>query len=87
MKLVGDYLGEEIPICFLMQTWPHHIDHFERQYDKALARDPLFGAYLMGRIHKRVQVFLHYCNMNAIEDVELGYLAKFGGIHKKVEIG
>ena len=39
----------------------------------------------MDRIHKRVQVFLQSCNTTAIEDVELGALAEFGGIHKKLE--
>ena len=38
-------------------------------------------------IHKRVQVFLHSCNMTAIEDVDSGALAEFGGIQKKVERG
>ena len=84
MKLVRYYLGEESQICFSMGMWPHHISRFERQYDKALARDPLFGAYLMGRIHKRVQVFLHSCNMNTIEYAESGALAEFGGLQKKV---
>ena len=59
MKLAGDYLGEESPIFLSMDTCPHQIDRLERQYDKAFAKDPLFGSYLMGRIHKRVQVFLH----------------------------
>ena len=58
VKLVGDYLGEEIPICLSMGTWPRHIDRFERHYNKAFERDPIFRAYLMDRIHKRVQVFL-----------------------------
>ena len=74
VKLVGDYLGEESPICLSMGTWPHHIDRFERQYDKAFARDPLFGADLMDRIHKCVQVFLHSCNTTSIEEVESGDL-------------
>ena len=43
VKLVGDYLGEDIPIYLSMGTWPRHIDHFEREYNKASARDPLFG--------------------------------------------
>ena len=51
-----------------------HIDHFERQYEKAFARDPLFGAYLMDRTHKCVQVFLHSCNTTEIEEVESGEL-------------
>ena len=62
-----------------------HIDRFERQYDKAFARDPLFGADLMDRIHKHMQVFLHSCNTIAIKEVELGALVEFLGIHKKVE--
>ena len=41
----------------------------------------------MDRIHKRVKVFLHSCKTTAIEDVELGDLAKFGGIQKKVKRG
>ena len=84
VKLAGDYLGEEIPICLSMGTWPHHIDRFERQYNKAFARYSLFRADLMDWIHKHVQVFLHSCNMNAIEDVELGALEEFWVIHKKV---
>ena len=87
VKLAGDYLGEEIPIYLSMGTWLHHIDRFERKYDKVVARDPLFGAYFMDRIHKRVQVFLNYCNKNAIEDAELGALAEFGGLQKKLERG
>ena len=72
VKLAGDYLGEGSPVCVSMVLWPRHIDRFERQYDKAFARDPLFGADLMDRIHKRVQVFLHSCNTTAIEEVESG---------------
>ena len=30
VKIVGDYLGEEIPICISMGSWPRHIDRFER---------------------------------------------------------
>ena len=70
-----------------MGTWPHHIDRFERQYNKAFVGDPLFGVYLMDCIHKRVQVFLHSCNTNTIEDVESGALVEFGGLQKKVERG
>ena len=66
VKLAGDYLGEESPICISMASWPHHIDRFKRQYDKAFARDTLFGVDLMYRIHKRVQVFLHSCNTTSI---------------------
>ena len=66
LKLARDYLGEERPICLSMALWPRHIDRFGRQYDKAFARGPLFGADLMDRIHKRVQVFLHSCNTTAI---------------------
>ena len=82
-----DYLGEEIPICLSMGSWLRHIDRFKRKYDKAFARDPLFGADLMDRIHKCVQVFLHSCNTNEIEELESGALAEFGGLQKKVERG
>ena len=40
------------------------MDRFEWKYDKAFVKDPLFGADLIDRIHKREQVFLHSCNMN-----------------------
>ena len=53
---------------------------FERKYDKAFEKVALFGTNLIDRIHKRVQVFLQPCNMNPIEDVELGALAEFGGL-------
>ena len=70
-----------------MGLWPRHIDRFERQYDKAFARDPLFGSDLMDRIHKRVQVFIHSYNTTAIKEVESGALAEFGGLQKKLERG
>ena len=60
VKLVGDYLGEESPIFLSMGTWLRHIDRFRRKYDKAFAKDPLFEAYFMYHIHKRVQLFLQY---------------------------
>ena len=87
MKLAGGYLGEESPIFLLMGTWRRHIDRFDWQFDKAFAKDPLFGADLMDRIHKSVQVFFHSLNTTSIEDVESGALAEFGGLHKKVERG
>ena len=87
LNLAGDYMEEEIPICLSIGTWPHQIDRFKRQYDKDFASDPLFGAELMYRIHKRVQVFLHSCNTTAIENVESGALAEFGGLQEKVERG
>ena len=59
VKLAGDYLGEESPICLSMELWPRHIDRFERQYDKSFARDLIFGSDLIHRINKHVQVFLH----------------------------
>ena len=70
-----------------METWPHRIDRFERQYDKAFVKDPLFGSYLMDRIHICVQVFLHSCNTTDIEEVQSGALAEFGSLQKKVERG
>ena len=70
-----------------MASWLRHIDRFRRQYDKAFARDRLFGADLMDQIHKHVQVFLHSCNTTAIKEVESGALGEFGGLQKKVERG
>ena len=55
VKLSGGYLGEESPICLSMGTWPCHIDHFERQYDKAFTRNPLLWEDLMDRIHRILQ--------------------------------
>ena len=80
VRLAGDYLGEGSPVCVMMASWPRHIYRFERQYDKAFDMYTLFRADLMDRIHKRVQVFLHSCNTTAIDDMESGALAEFGGI-------
>ena len=71
----------------MMALWPRHIDRFEQQYDKAFSRDPLFGADLMDRIHKRVQLLLHSCNTTAIGEVESGALEEFRGLQKRVERG
>ena len=84
IKLAGDYLGKENPIFLSVGSWSRHIDRFKRKYYKAFARDPLFSVDLMYRVHKCVQVFLHSCNTTAIEEVELGALAEFGGIQNKV---
>ena len=84
---MGDYPGEKIPICLLTGWWPRHIDRFERKYDKAFAKGPIFGSDLMDQIHKLVQVFSYSCNTNTIEDVESGALAEFGGLQKKLERG
>ena len=84
MKLVEDYLGDEIPIFLLIGAWPHHIDCFKKQYKKAFARYPLFGEDLMDLINKRVHVFLRSCNTTAIEDVELGGpRGVWGGFRKR----
>ena len=58
VRLAGDYLGEGSPVCVMMASWPRHIDRFERKYIKAFARDPLFGADLIDRIH----VFRYFYN-------------------------
>ena len=63
-----------------MGMWLGRIDRSKKQYDKAFANDPLFGADLIDRIHKRVQVFLYSCNMTSIEDMGLETLAEFGGL-------
>ena len=85
VKLAGECLRVEILIFLSMETWPRHIDRFERKYDKAFTKNTFFGVDLMDRIHKRVQVFLHSYNTTAIEDVESGSLAEFEGLLKKVE--
>ena len=72
VKLMGNSLGVKRPVYLSMGLWLQHIDRFERQYDKAFARDTLFGADLMDRIHKHVQVFLHSCKTTAIKEVESG---------------
>ena len=80
-------MGKRSPVCVLMALWPRHIDWFERKYDKAFARDPLFRADLMDCIHKRIQLFLHSCNTTAIEEVNLGAFEEFRGLQKRVERG
>ena len=65
-----------------MGTWLRHIDRFKRKYYKAFAKDPILEADFMYLIHKRVQVFLHYCNTTAIEGVESGSLAEIRGLKK-----
>ena len=70
--------GGEDPGLPLDGNWPRHIDLFERKYDKSFAKDPLFWADLMDRIHKRVQVFLQSCNTTFIRDVGSGALVEFG---------
>ena len=70
-----------------MGTWPRHIYRFDRQQDKAFVNDILLGADFIDCINKRVQVFPHSCNRTSIEDVELGALLEFRGIHKNLERG
>ena len=59
MQMTGHYLGMEVTLSRVIATWSCHIDRFERQYDKASARQRIFGADIVEIIHKRVQVFLH----------------------------
>ena len=87
VKLAGDYLVEGIHIFISMVLWPCQTDRFERQYNKAFVRYSLFGADLMDIIHKRVQVFLHSCNMASIKEVESGALEDFRGLQKRLERG
>ena len=83
VKILGDYLGEEIPIYLSMGTWPCHIYRFERKYKKAFAKDPLFGEDFMDIIHKHVQVFLHSYTKTSIKDVESGSLVEFGDCKRR----
>ena len=66
-----------------MTTWLRNIDRFERKYDKAFEKYPLFRADLIEKIQKHVQVFLHSCNTTSIEYVESWALVEFGGLQKK----
>ena len=75
--MLSNYLETGGPLSRTMDTWPCHIDHFERQYDKAFAGHRLFGVDTVDRIHKRVQVFLHSCNTTSLGDVEKGALVDF----------
>ena len=63
--------------------WLRHIDRLERQYKKAFAKDPLFGAELIERIHKRVQVFLYSCNTISIKYMKSGGTGRVLGSTKK----
>ena len=62
MKIAGEYMGEESSLYRSMATWLHHIDRFERKYDKEFVKDHIFREDLVVRIHMRVQVFLHCSN-------------------------
>ena len=77
MQLSGDYLGKDRHLFQAMATWPRHIDCFERKYDKAFVGDHLFSADIVNIIHKRVQVFLHLCNMTPLNNFETGELMEF----------
>ena len=69
VRLTGDYLGTEEPLYGAMETWNHHIGSFENQYDKAFTGDCLFGADIVDRIHKQVQILTNSCNNMPLEDV------------------
>ena len=86
LQLTEDYVRTEGPL-YNMATWSFHIDCFERQYDKAFSGDCLFGAYIVDRIHKQVQVFLHLRNTTSLEDVETGALSEFRELQWQVEWG
>ena len=85
--MTGDYLGMGGPLSRAMAIWPCHIYRFERQYEKAFAGHRLFRADIVDWIHKQVQVFLHSCNTTSLEDVEMGALAEFGELQRRLERG
>ena len=58
-----------------MMTWNCHIDLFEQHYDKAFAGERLFGAEIMDKIHRWVQVFLNLCDMTSLDGVDTGALS------------
>ena len=49
--------------------------------------NPFFVSDVIGRIHKRFQVFLHSSNMNCLDDVETGLLSEFGKLQHRLEQG
>ena len=65
----------EGPLIQAVATWPHHIDRFEWQYEKAFAGNPFFSADLVNCIHKRVKLFLKLCNTTCLDRVETGALS------------
>ena len=67
VQLTKDYFCTELPLSQAMVTWPCHIGLFERQYNKAIAVDLLFGADIVDIIQNRVQVFLHLCNTMSLK--------------------
>ena len=75
MQVAGYYLGEEGPLIRAMETWTCHINRFEWQYDNTFAGKPLFGADLVDRTNKRVQVSLHLCNTTCLDGVDMGALS------------
>ena len=82
VRMTGHYLGTEGPLSRVMEPWPHHVDRFKHQYNKAFAGHRLFGADIVDCIHKRVQLFLHSCNTTSLEDVESGALAESGEMQR-----
>ena len=85
VRLTRDYLGTEGPLLRVMATWPSHIDCFKRQYNKSFTGHHPFGAYIVERIHKQVQVFFHFCNTTSLEDTETGSLAYFWVLQRHVK--
>ena len=80
-------MGDEGPLSQAMTKWPHQIEKFDQQYNKAFAGDPIFGADIIDSIHKWVQASLHLCKMTCLDNVELGALTEFGDLQKCVEQG
>ena len=87
VRLTGDYLGPDGPPIQAMGTWYRHIYRFKRQFDKAFARNRLFEAKIVDRIHKRVQVFLQSCNMTSLNSIKTGALLRFGELQRRVDKG
>ena len=86
-RVAREYLCMDGTLFQAMATLPCHIDRFEQQYDKEFAADRLFGANIVGRTHKWVQIFLHLCKTTSLDDVETGVLLGLGGLQRQVEWG
>ena len=77
----------EGPLSRAMATWICCIDRFESQYYKVFTGHSLFGADIVDQIHKQLQVLIHSCNTMSLEDVEMGALAEFGYLKRRLERG
>ena len=83
--VMGDYLRSKGMLIRSIETWPRHIDHVERQYNKEFFKNCLFGNNLVDRIYKQVQVLIQSCDTTSLDDIKMSMLPEFGEIQRWVE--